>query len=878
MKKNVIRFFSLLLVLAMVLSVIAPLSWAAEVQEEQQAESSMSDSPAESSPEEEKPAEEEETPTEPEPAEEPEEPQEGESSEEPGDDSEVQAEEEQEGESQEEGEPQGEPEVDPADQEDGSGDESTDESIIEEPTEQASIKVAQTYDLKLEYDDRYTFTKLKKGYSVVQITGDPTSFAVEKGAVTTSRDKAVLTLDTGSTVKVRATGVGSATVLLVSDRKAAAAAELLAAEEQNKEDEVPETDEQGGEAPLPSSGVHAAGVIEAVQVNVTVVPAKLTIMFLAGQSNMEGFGSYPGSGKKAISHYQFPQDSIVCQEGEVYSTYAPSDTTRMNTIGGVKFSGYCAAKDAPKFVAGSLTGTKSVSGTALTYPLNQMTAAGKGKTGPDSGLAYEWNRLTGDKVWAVNAAWGGSGSNRWVPGKDCYDRAAAVFKNALKTYNAEIKAGHYKQSRKLYFWLQGEADGQSSVKVATYYNNFKKMHDGMKKICGFSHMGIISVRASLGGFYKDARDLKMTAPRIVQTYLANTDSFSDIHIVSDVNEQWVTDSGVEKYFSGAYGSALSYPTHGKTPSLPTKVSQVHNDIHFLQVGHNENGLTAARGMYQVVTGGKADKYSVTWRNKNAKVITKLTMKVGKSAFVSPAVNPVWASKPAKWRFASGLSYAGKTATLTAQGYGTKKAEGLDPSGRVIGTLTVTVKPLSTPVLTSAANGIKGVTILWKKVSGAEAYQVFRHVEGETKWSKLAKTTGVAYTDTTAKNGVTYFYTVRCVTKDGKFYTSEYDNTGKRVLCLSAPTLSSVKNEKKRKLTAKWSKNQEAEGYQVQYSLNANFNSATTKTFNGANKLSATITGLKKKKVYYVRVRAWRTAAGGKVYSAWSTASKVKISK
>ena len=53
MKKNVIRFFSLLLVLAMVLSVIAPLSWAAEVQEEQQAESSMSDSPAESSPEEE---------------------------------------------------------------------------------------------------------------------------------------------------------------------------------------------------------------------------------------------------------------------------------------------------------------------------------------------------------------------------------------------------------------------------------------------------------------------------------------------------------------------------------------------------------------------------------------------------------------------------------------------------------------------------------------------------------------------------------------------------------------------------------------------------------------------------------------------------------
>jgi hypothetical protein len=128
-----------------------------------------------------------------------------------------------------------------------------------------------------------------------------------------------------------------------------------------------------------------------------------------------------------------------------------------------------------------------------------------------------------------------------------------------------------------------------------------------------------------------------------------------VHIVSDVNEQWVSDAKVKKYFKKAYGSAFSYKTQGKKPALPTKVSQVHNDIHFLQVAHNENGLTAARGLYQIVA-GKTKAKGVRWRTENGKDIKTLDLRVGKTIIFSPAVHWVSAAKQVYWRFSSGLTY------------------------------------------------------------------------------------------------------------------------------------------------------------------------------------------------------------------------------
>ncbi|MCR4847107.1 MAG: leucine-rich repeat domain-containing protein, partial [Eubacterium sp.] len=89
-------------------------------------------------------------------------------------------------------------------------------------------------------------------------------------------------------------------------------------------------------------------------------------------------------------------------------------------------------------------------------------------------------------------------------------------------------------------------------------------------------------------------------------------------------------------------------------------------------------------------------------------------------------------------------------------------------------------------------------------------------------------------------------------------------------------LKSAKNLKGKKLKAIWKKVNGAKGYEVQYSTNKKFKKAKTKT---TKKTSFVIKKLKKKKTYYVRVRAYTIdASGKKVPGKWSKVKKAKISK
>ena len=87
------------------------------------------------------------------------------------------------------------------------------------------------------------------------------------------------------------------------------------------------------------------------------------------------------------------------------------------------------------------------------------------------------------------------------------------------------------------------------------------------------------------------------------------------------------------------------------------------------------------------------------------------------------------------------------------------------------TSTATTKKLATPTLKSVTGANNGVTVTWGKVSGAAKYRVFRKT-GYGNWQRVGDTTALTYTDTTAKVGTQYVYTVRCITSDGKVYTSQ----------------------------------------------------------------------------------------------------------
>ena len=382
--------------------------------------------------------------------------------------------------------------------------------------------------------------------------------------------------------------------------------------------------------------------VDAVYANVTVSPAELTLMFISGQSNAEGWCS-------SNTGYQ-KQYSIASEEGTVYSTYVPSSNLSVaNSITGLSFSGGCTVLNVEDYVPGALTGIGqdiSISGKELQYKGNTLTTAGNGKTGMDSGLAYEWQTLTGDKVWVVNASWGGSSIMSWVPGGNLYERAESVYDLIYQTYCAEIEAGHYIAGDQLMFWLQGEQD--KNMEISTYGKYFSEMYEGLVK--DFSYLdgiGVITVRSSVGS-YVEEEELQMTAPRVIQYAAGNSLDYEKLYVVSNSNEQWVNDEGVQSYFQGRYGSRIDaedYPIR-VSAATPVSMSQVHSDIHYSQLGHNENGLTAAEGLYCALYAEDlgVTPESVSWYGESGLAITEYEGLNQEDTVLIPVAYPVYTGK------------------------------------------------------------------------------------------------------------------------------------------------------------------------------------------------------------------------------------------
>lgn len=117
-----------------------------------------------------------------------------------------------------------------------------------------------------------------------------------------------------------------------------------------------------------------------------------------------------------------------------------------------------------------------------------------------------------------------------------------------------------------------------------------------------------------------------------------------------------------------------------------------------------------------------------------------------------------------------------------------------------------------------------------------------------------------------------------VTNTGNDTGTDNGNAAPQKVTVKKVNISSIKNTGKGKIKVKWLLKEPCSGSQVQYALNKNFTSGKRTKNAGSTAESLTITGLKKGKTYYVRVRTYKTVGGRKYYGAWSTVKKVKISK
>ncbi len=100
-------------------------------------------------------------------------------------------------------------------------------------------------------------------------------------------------------------------------------------------------------------------------------------------------------------------------------------------------------------------------------------------------------------------------------------------------------------------------------------------------------------------------------------------------------------------------------------------------------------------------------------------------------------------------------------------------------------------PFPSPHVTSVIPVANGLKISWS-ANGAAKYRVFVRDGG---WKTLGDTTGTSFTYTNVKSGDAYNFTVRCISADGRSWTSDFNAAGWNGRFLDVPKVTSVENIK-----------------------------------------------------------------------------------
>lgn len=182
-----------------------------------------------------------------------------------------------------------------------------------------------------------------------------------------------------------------------------------------------------------------------------------------------------------------------------------------------------------------------------------------------------------------------------------------------------------------------------------------------------------------------------------------------------------------------------------------------------------------------------------------------------------------------------------------------------------------------PRISAYANNF--VTLTWNKQTAANGYEVFKY-DASSKKYVLYKNITNPNTNTCKVTGLAsnkkYSFKVRAYQIDDseKTYAS-FGAVVSQYTSIAKPKLNSAKSTSKKKIKASWSKVGGASGYQVMWSTYKNFSKNYKTKSVKAKYSSKTVTTAQSKKTYYVRVRAYKTINGKKVYSQWSNIKKIK---
>ena len=181
------------------------------------------------------------------------------------------------------------------------------------------------------------------------------------------------------------------------------------------------------------------------------------------------------------------------------------------------------------------------------------------------------------------------------------------------------------------------------------------------------------------------------------------------------------------------------------------------------------------------------------------------------------------------------------------------------AGILMAAPTVTVK-----------NDRNGITVSWSKVKGATGYRIYRKT-GSGSWKQIKAISDASvteYTDTGAKSGTEYLYTVRGYNKIAKM-NGYVDKTGVSSIWINYPSTITVKVSSDSAVVS-WSKVEGATGYRIYRKTNSGSYEAL-----GLRKgTTFEDTAIKKGNYYTYTVRAYKKIDGVVYWSGWKTVAQL----
>lgn len=190
---------------------------------------------------------------------------------------------------------------------------------------------------------------------------------------------------------------------------------------------------------------------------------------------------------------------------------------------------------------------------------------------------------------------------------------------------------------------------------------------------------------------------------------------------------------------------------------------------------------------------------------------------------------------------------------------------------------VSLKPLGTIKTKTSSRKTTSIKVSWNKLNGVSGYRIYRSTKKNSgyKYLKQLSSESTSYTNKKLKSGKTYYYKVRAYSNVfGDRYYGAYSAPLKSGTRPAKPKVTVKRSG--RRLKIKYKKISGASGYRIYIRTGKKGKYKRVKQYTSGKKVSYTSKKLKRKKTYYVKVRAYKIINGKKYFGGYSKSKKVKI--